>query len=74
MNSKASIQPSVLFIRGLRPETAREFRRVAGARALTQAQYLERLLALHTLLRHRAAQDPEIYATLHEVGLEPVEA
>ena len=44
----------VLYVRGLTPSTISTFKAAAAARQLTYAQYLTRLVALHTALRERA--------------------
>ena len=66
---------TTLNIRQLDSCTADNFRRGALARQLTQAQYLEQLVALHIAVRVRAdAGDDTAKELLANIGLETVTA
>ena len=64
---------TILNIRQLPQGVGDRFRRGATARGLTQAEYLEKLLALHDAIRARAdASDDGLKTELESMGLQGV--
>jgi hypothetical protein len=63
-------------IRGISSETVAALNRAAGARGWTQAQYVQRLVRLHGLLRTRLAEPratlDDVKAILRDLELETV--
>jgi hypothetical protein len=63
-----------IMLRRVPRETAMRFRAAAGGRALTHAQYLSALVALHARLRELADQgDEALRAELDRLGLTTVQ-
>ena len=74
-------KPEKMHIRSVDPETAKTFALNAGARGMTQAQYLRALLLLHEVIRVLVAAHPTwkglrirraITGALADFGLEQV--
>ncbi len=71
--SPAGREEGDIMLRRVPRETAQKFRAAAGGRALTHAQYLAGLVALHEAIRHRAdAGNDELKQLLDELGLASV--
>lgn len=61
-------------IRSIPDDVAEHIRRAAGAREMTQAEYISALVRLHDAMRARAdAGDDGIQTELAALGLETVE-
>ena len=62
-----------IMLRSVPRATAQRFRAAAGGRAMTHAQYLAALVALHESMRNRAdGGDSELAAELERLGLTTV--
>jgi hypothetical protein len=62
-----------IMLRRVPRDVASRFRGAAGARALTHAEYLAALVALHEAMRRRAdGGDAELAAELEKLGLNTV--
>lgn len=60
---------TTLNLWAMEDEPAEQLKREAGARNMTYAQYVERLLTLHATLKDRATRDRPIAQLLTELEL-----